>query len=253
MTTGTRLKDKVIIVTGGANGLGRVYCNHMAEEGAKLVIVDLDIKAGRELEAELNEKNKNSALALEVDVTSEEATMKMGADAHAHFGRIDVLVNNAGVYPHQDFDTITYASWKKVMSINLDSVFLCTKAILHIMKSQNSGKIINVATNLVWVGLPSMVHYVASKAGIIGFTRSLAREVGDYNITVNGITPGAVVKEADYDLVSLKRLERIVEHQSMKWCQRPIDLVGPMLFLCSSDSDFISGQFINVDGGLTNH
>jgi 3-oxoacyl-[acyl-carrier protein] reductase len=122
------------------------------------------------------------------------------------------------------------------------------------MRHQSSGKIINVATNLVWIGLPAMVYYVAAKSGIVGFTRSLAREIGEHNITVNAIAPGAIAPPVEHlNPASLERLEAIVSYQALKWCQRPVDLIGAILFLASSDSDFISGQILTVDGGLTNH
>jgi NAD(P)-dependent dehydrogenase (short-subunit alcohol dehydrogenase family) len=170
------------------------------------------------------------------------------------FGRIDVLVNNAGVYPHVDFDSITYEDWRRVMTVNLDSAFLCSRAVLPTMKRQERGKIINVATNLVWMGLAGMVHYVASKAGVVGFTRALAREVGPFGITVNALAPGAVIPPAELlDEAALARVESIVSHQSVQWCQRATDVVGALAFLASPDSDFISGQVLTVDGGLTNH
>jgi 3-oxoacyl-[acyl-carrier protein] reductase len=249
-----RLKDKVVIVTGGANGIGRLYCEHFHREGARLLIADVDVKGAEALAKSLNHKNNNQrAVGLKVDVTSEKDTERMARKAIKSFGRIDVLLNNAGTYPHVEFEKITFEAWQRVVSVNLDSVFLCSKAVLPQMKKQRSGKIINVATNLIWVGLPAMVHYIAAKAGIIGFTRSLSREIGAYGITVNAIAPGAVIPAGLLDEVSMRRVEMIVEHQCVKRPQRPDDLVGPVIFLASSDSDFISGQVLTVDGGLTNH
>ena len=146
-----------------------------------------------------------------------------------------------------------YAAWQKVMRVNLDSVFLCTKAVLPAMTAQKTGKIINIATNLIGVGLPGMVHYIAAKAGIIGFTRALAREVGGRGITVNAIAPGAVIPNNASSEVAKERTAQIVDHQCIKRPQRPEDLAGTLLFLASRDSDFISGQVFTVDGGLTNH
>lgn len=250
-----RLKDKVIIVTGGANGIGRRYCQRMAAEGARLLIADIDLDSARELEAELNgEAAARRAVAMRVDVTSEENTEAMAQTAVDAFGRIDVLVNNAGTYPHVEFEDITYEAWRKVITVNLDSMFLCSKAVLPPMKRQGGGKIINVATDLVWVGLPGMVHYIAAKSGVIGFTRSLARELGQYNITVNAMAPGAVIPQVDnLSATARQRVGSIVGHQALKRPLQAEDLVGPMVFLCSADADFISGQILSVDGGLTNH
>jgi NAD(P)-dependent dehydrogenase (short-subunit alcohol dehydrogenase family) len=170
------------------------------------------------------------------------------------FGTVDVLLNNVGTYPHKDFEDITYDDWRNVITVNLDSVFLCSKAVLPVMKEKRAGKIINVATNLVWIGLPSMVHYVSAKAGIIGFTRSLAREIGGYGITVNALAPGAVMPPANMlDVESLERAAAIIDHQAVKRPMNATDLIGALLFLASSDADFVRGQIFTVDGGLSNH
>jgi NAD(P)-dependent dehydrogenase (short-subunit alcohol dehydrogenase family) len=250
-----RLAGKSVIVTGGANGIGEQYCEHLAREGACVLIADIDIAGGNRLAARINaEVDAERVVAKETDVTSETSTTEMATAAIEQFGKVDILINNAGTYPHQKFEAITYEEWRHVVTLNLDSVFLCSKAVLPSMKEQASGKIINVATNLVWIGLPSMVHYVAAKAGIVGFTRSLAREIGEYNITVNAIAPGAVAPPVGtLNAAALERLEAIVNHQALKWCQRPADLIGAMLFLASSEADFVSGQVLTVDGGLTNH
>jgi len=249
-----RLHDRVVIVTGGANGIGRMYATHLCAEGAKVVIGDVDLTNAEHTAALLNDATKReSAAAVRVDVTSPEETASLAAATLERFGRIDVLVNNAGTYPHVDFEQIDYAAWQKVMRVNLDSVFLCTKAVLPTMTAQRAGKIINVATNLVWVGLPGMVHYISAKAGIIGFTRALAREVGGRGITVNAIAPGAVIPERVANEIAKARVAQIVDHQCVKRPQRPEDLAGTLLYLASHDSDFVSGQIFTVDGGLTNH
>ena len=249
-----RLHNRVVIVTGGANGIGRVYATHLCAEGANVVIGDVDLANGEQAAAMLNDATRrDSATAVRVDVTSPDETAALAAVTLERFGRIDVLVNNAGTYPHVDFEQIDYAAWQKVIRVNLDSVFLCTKAVLPAMTAQGAGKIINVATNLVWVGLPGMVHYVSAKAGIIGFTRALAREVGGRGITVNAIAPGAVIPERISSEIAKARVAQIVDHQCVKRPQRPEDLAGTLLYLASHDSDFVSGQIFTVDGGLTNH
>jgi 3-oxoacyl-[acyl-carrier protein] reductase len=231
-----------------------MYVTHLCAEGAKVVIGDLDLTNAEKTAAMLNEATRREAAsAVRVDVTSQEDTASLAAMTLERFGRIDVLVNNAGTYPHVDFEHIDYAAWQKVMRVNLDSVFLCTKAVLPAMTAQGAGKIINVATNLVWVGLPGMVHYISAKAGIVGFTRALAREVGGRGITVNAIAPGAVIPETVPSETARLRVAQIVDHQCIKRPQRPEDLAGTLLYLASRDSDFVSGQIFTVDGGLTNH
>lgn len=250
-----RLKDKAIIVTGGANGIGRTYCQHLIRQGAQVVIADLAIESAQSLANNMNiEIGERRAVAVAVDVTLESSVNEMASFAVQHFGKIDVLINNVGVYPHQSFEEISYEEWRRVITLNLDSVFLCSKAVVPPMKQQGAGKIINIATNLVWIGLPEMVHYIAAKAGIVGFTRALARAVGEHNITVNAIAPGAIIPPLqELDDIAMARVEAIVSHQALKWCQRPIDIVGALLFLASAESDFITGQILTVDGGLTTH
>ena len=250
-----RLAGRVVLLTGGGSGIGRHYARRFVAEGARVAVADVDFKQATETVDELNDARRlPCAVALEVDVTSEEQVAAMVAETLGAFGTVDVLVNNVGTYPHVEFDEITLKDWRNVMSVNLDSVFLCSAAVLPTMKEKEAGKIVNVATNLVWVGLAGMVHYIAAKAGVVGFTRALAREVGDHGITVNAIAPGAVAPPIHLlDDASMARLEAIVSHQSVKWCQRPADLLGAMVFLASEDSDFMSGQVLTVDGGLTNH
>lgn len=247
------LENRVVVVTGGANGIGRIYCENLAAEGAHLVIADSDAEAAQCLAEQLSAKGSARAIAVITDVTVEESTQAMAVAAAQEFGRVDVLVNNAGVYPHTAIEDITLDEWHRVMRVNLDGVFLCTRAVLPIMKRLGGGKIINVATNLVWIGLAGMSHYIASKAAVVGFTRALAREVGMHGITVNGIAPGAVIPERELSEQAQARVAAIVSAQALKRNLRGDDLVGPLIFLASSDSDFMSGQILTVDGGLAMH
>ena len=250
-----RLRDTIIVVTGGGSGLGRHYCGALASEGALVVAADIDGAGAAETAARINAIfGVSRVLGVQADVTDETSVAGMVSAAVVAFGGVDVLLNNVGTYPHKDFEEITYEDWRNVVTVNLDSVFLCSKAVLPVFKERGGGKIINVATNLVWIGLAGMVHYVSAKAGIVGFTRSLARELGDYGITVNAIAPGAVPPPVEYlDAESLERMEAIAGYQAVKRPARPEDLLGAVVFLASSESDFISGQILTVDGGLSTH
>ena len=249
-----RVQDRVVVVTGGASGLGRHYCQALADEGARIVIADVKYEDAYAFAEELNAGGTDRALACAVDVTSPEDIDAMTQAAVEHFGTIDVLVNNAGVYPHKDFLDIDFAAWRSVMSVNLDSVFLTCSSIVPVMREHGGGKIINVATNLVWVGLSGMVHYIASKAGLVGFTRALAREVGTFGITVNALAPGAVPPARErMSPTSKASIDSVIDYQCIRRPEQPGDLASVVLFLASADSDFLSGQVITVDGGLAFH
>lgn len=249
----TGVEEKVIVVTGGANGIGRRYCEQLFAEGARIVIADIDTDGAHALATHLNEIDGERALPVPGDLTRESDAEGLIEATVKKFGRIDVLVNNAGSYPHVPIERIGYEDWRRVLAINLDTVFLCSRAALGVMKGQGDGKIVNVATNLVWSGLPEMAHYIAAKAGVVGFTRALARELGPYGITVNAVAPGAVIPDVPMSEENRRRAAVIVEYQCVKRTQRPEDLLGMMTFLCSEESNFISGQVFTVDGGLTMH
>jgi NAD(P)-dependent dehydrogenase (short-subunit alcohol dehydrogenase family) len=246
-----RLTGKVAIVTGGARHMGAAYCRKLAEEGAAVAIAD--ILDGEPIAKEIRAAG-GKALALTVDVSKEEDTNRMVAETVKAFGRIDILVNNAAIFiniQRHPFYEITAEEWDKVSAVNIKGPFLCAKAVFPQMKEQKNGKIVNISSSTAYWGTPNFLHYVASKAALIGMTRSLAREVGSYGICVNAIAPGLVEHEGQNAPKALAELQ--LKERSIKRLQTPADLMGTLVFLCSSDSDFMTGQSIVVDGGSVFH
>jgi 3-oxoacyl-[acyl-carrier protein] reductase len=251
-----RLKDKVAIVTGGGVGIGKAYAHGLAKEGAKVVVADIQETEARKVAADI-EQNGGTALAVPVDVTSEEKVQAMAAATLKAYGRIDVLVNNAGLYSalkKKSFMEIDSDEWDRVMAVNVKGLFHCVKAVYPTMKQQQKGKIINISSGTALSGSPFFLHYVSSKAGVIGFTRALAREVGNDNICVNSIMPGLTISGANQEgVMTAEQLADRRKRRSIQRDQYPQDLVGTVIFLASDDSDFMTGQSISVDGGMNMH
>lgn len=232
-----RLDERVIIVTGGAQGIGLAYCKGLAAEGAKVVVADID-RAGSEAAVGVLGESGADALAVVGDVSKPEDTEEMARAAIERFGRIDGLINNAAMFQRPamsrvPFDEIPVDEWDRLMAINLRGIFLSCRAVV--------------------AGTANLLHYVTSKAGVIGLTRGLARELGEHNITVNAIAPGLTISMEESNDVRSGMNEQRIQARSLKRAETPEDLVGAAVFLCSSDSDFMSGQTVVVDGGLQMH
>ena len=246
-----RLEGKVAIVTGGARHIGAAYARRISAEGAAVVIAD--ILDGEPVASEIR-SHGGEALAVTADVSSEKDTNLMAEAAVKAFGRIDILVNNAAIFiniQRHPFYEITAEEWDRVSAVNIKGPFLCAKAVFPQMKQQKSGKIINISSSTAYRGTPMFLHYVASKAALIGMTRSLAREVGEFGICVNAIAPGLVEHEGQNAPKALSELQ--LKERSLKRLQTPDDLMGTLVFLACSDSDFMTGQTIVVDGGSVFH
>ena len=210
------LKDKVVIVTGSAKGLGGEYALRFSQEGAKVVVCDvLDCgEVSREIESSGGE-----VLSLKTDVSSEQSTVEMASKTAERFGRIDVLVNNAAVWSGiemKPFHEITVDEWDRLMAVNLKGMWLCCKAVFPYMKEQGKGKIVNIASAVVFAGVPYMTHYTTSKGGVIAFTRAMARELGDYNINVNVVAPGLVLTRASLDNTPEQIIEANIATKALK-------------------------------------
>jgi 3-oxoacyl-[acyl-carrier protein] reductase len=251
-----RLQNKVAIVTGGGVGIGKAYAQGLAQEGAKVVVADIQEAEAQKVAADIKKVGRE-AIAVPVDVTSVEKTQAMAQAALQAYGRIDILVNNAGLYSalkKKNFMEIDPDEWDRVMAVNVKGLFLCVKAVYPAMKQQGKGKIINISSGTTLSGSPMFLHYVSSKAGVLGFTRALAREVGDDNICVNSIMPGLTISGSNQEGVMTP--EQLADRRKRRCFQRdqyPQDLVGTVIFLASDDSDFMTGQSISVDGGMNMH
>jgi 3-oxoacyl-[acyl-carrier protein] reductase len=252
-----RLKDRVAIVTGAARGIGQAYCLALAREGAHIVAADILPCAET---VALVEQAGGEALGITADVSNPQSAQAMAAQTLQRFGRIDILINNAAVYGGLQltpFEQIPEAEWDRVMAINVKGIWLCCKAVVPVMKQQGKGKIINISSDTIWMGVPLFLHYVASKGAVFALTRALARELAGTGINVNTITPGYTMTEAAQGIADPETVAGlrawVVEQQIIKRVEEPSDLAGTVVFLASEDSDFITGQTINVNGGATHH
>lgn len=249
------VQNRVIVVTGGALGIGKVYSTCLAALGARVVIADIDRDAVDGLARDLSAEGR-TVLGAHVDVTDPKAIAAMTRAALDQWGRIDGLVNNAAlmsVLPRRSWHEIEAEEWDRVMAVNLRGMFECCRAVFPAMKSQQSGKIVNISSGRVFEGVPFRLHYTTSKAGVIGFTRALAREVGEFGICVNALSPGLTLSETQIKSSSQNYLSAAAEGRAIKRPQVPDDLLGALIFLLSGASDFMTGQTINVDGGRMMH
>ncbi len=250
---GVRLQERVAIVTGGGNGIGRTYCLRMASEGAKIAVVDIDKEAADKVARTIQEQG-GEAIAIKTDIADPTSTKEMAKKTVDHFGKIDILVNNAAIFGRVSISRVPFweiglEEWDRVMSVNIKGAWLCACAVLPHMRSLGRGKIINQSSSVFHLGSGNYAHYVASRGAIIGLTRAMARELGEFKINVNGIAPGSTQSEENPDQTRLEFFKLPVARRSIKRIEYPEDIVGTLIFLASSDSDFVTGQTIVVDGG----
>jgi 3-oxoacyl-[acyl-carrier protein] reductase len=252
-----RLKDKVTIITGAAHGIGKAYARRFAEEGAHVVIADVD-GAGGEATAKALLAAGGSAWARATDVTQFSNVEGLMRETVAKFGKVDVLLNNAAIYVTQKLwkgpvEELALEEWDRVIEVNLKGVFLCSKAAIPIMKRQKSGKIINIASGTFFSGSGNMPHYTTAKGGVVALTRVMARQLGEFGINVNCMTPGSTMSEESVSEEVRKRREGSMDKRAFRRVETPADIVGTALFLASSDSDFVTGQLLVVEGGGIMH
>jgi 3-oxoacyl-[acyl-carrier protein] reductase len=248
-----RLQDQVTIITGAGHGIGRAYARRFAEEGARVVIADIDAAAGQATAKAISDAGL-SAWSRATDVRDFSNVTGLMNETVENFGRIDVLLNNAAIYVTQKLwkgpvEELAVEEWDRVMEVNLKGVFLCSKTVIPIMKRQRSGKIINIASGTFFSGSGNMPHYTTAKGGVVALTRVMARQLGDSGINVNCMTPGSTMSEENVTEEVLARREGSISKRCFKRVETPGDIVGTAVFLASHDSDFITGQLLVVEGG----
>lgn len=252
-----RLDNKVTIITGAAHGIGKAYARRFAEEGAHVVIADIDDQGGQAAAQALLDSGL-SAWSRATDVGNYANVQGLMRESLEKFGRIDVLLNNAAIYVTQKLwkgpvEELALEEWDRVIAVNLKGVFLCSKAVIPIMKQQRCGKIINIASGTFFSGSGNMPHYTTAKGGVVALTRVMARQLGDWGINVNCMTPGSTMSEENITDDVLARREGSVNKRCFKRVETPNDIIGTALFLASTDSDFVTGQLLVVEGGGIMH
>ncbi len=241
-------KDRVAIVTGSAQGIGAAIARKLSDEGAPVVIADLNEEGAAQVAASLPD-----ALAVTVDTSSEDQVKGMVDATVDRFGKVDVLVNNAAIVPFIEWDDIDFAEWRRIMSVNLDGVFLTSRAVYPHMRDAGYGRIVNIASNVFVAGTPNLAHYVASKGGVVGFTRALATELGRYGITVNAVAPGLTETEGTVASPHAEAFDFVQSLQAIPRRGVADDIAPAVAFLASEEAAWVTGSLLVVDGGHTRH
>ncbi len=247
------LSERVAVITGAGQGLGRAFAKALAQAGAVAIIAERNVERGEAVAAEIAAAG-HRARVIATDVADPDSVARMAGSVADAFGRLDILINNAAIFSTLEmrpFDEIPLAEWEAVLKVNVTGAFLCARAVVPAMRQAKWGRIINMASGAVTLGRPNYLHYITSKAALDGMTRALARELGPDGITVNAILPGATFTEIPRATVTPEQKQRIVAMQCIPRAQTPEDLIGTILFLASDASAFLTGQAITVDGGAT--
>ena len=247
------LKDRVVIITGGGQGIGRGYAHHFAAQGAVPVIAELNAEKADGVKREIEELG-GKAYAIETDVSSMENVSKMVDLAIKAAGRIDVLINNAAVFSRitmAPFWELPLEEWDHAMQVNITGSFYCARAVVPYMQEAKWGRIVNITSGTVALGSANYLHYITSKSAMIGMTRSMARELGPWEITVNTFWPGIIKTEVPRPSAPAAVFEMFRKQQCLPRLTTIEDLAKPMLFLCSEEAKYITGQIFEPDGGLS--
>jgi len=244
-----RLKNRVAIVTGGGNGIGSSICKAFSEQGANVVVADIDIAGAKTVASSLRNSDQ-AASAVEVDVADADSTRRLAEATLSEHGRIDILVNNAGARIIKGLMQHTLDDWEQMLAINLTGPFLCAQAVIPHMVEQGSGNIINLASIASFMGRPNRCAYVAAKTGLLGLTRAMAADLAGKNIRVNAIAPGMIASPFNQSFAEAEETGTAWAEENLigRWGQ-PEDIGGAAVFLASDESSFVNGAEIKIEGG----
>ena len=241
-----KLDGRVAIVTGAAQGIGKAIADKLADEGATVVVADINGDGAEEAAPA-------GGVGMHVDISKEDDVKRMVDETVAAYGKLDVLVNNAAIVPFKAWDEIDFAEWRRIMAVNLDGTFLACHYGHKPMREAGYGRIVNMASNVVLAGTPNLAHYVASKGGIFAFTRALAREIGQYGITVNSVAPGLTETEGVLASPHTEAFEFVQMLQAIPRRGIAADIAPAVAFLASEEAGWITGQMLVSDAGMTHN
>jgi pyridoxal 4-dehydrogenase len=241
-----RFDNRVAVVSGAAQGMGKAVALRMGEEGATVVAVDINGAGATATAREIG----GAAIGVSCDIGDEAAVSKLFDTVAQKFGKLDVLANVAAIVPFVKWDELTFSEWRRVLRVNLDGLYLMCRAGSDLMRKGSYGRIVNFSSNSIFAGTPNMAHYVASKGGVLTFTRALATELGPHNITANSICPGLIDTEGVQTTPHKDAFGFVETLQAIKGRGLPKDVVPAVAFLASEEAHWITGQALTVDAGM---